>query len=70
MKQFASAPRFSQELIDAVDTKIAIWHSQLPATKRDPLRIDGTVDEIMFIAHLIGAMYVKYHVVLDHIGSG
>ena len=68
MREFASAPRFSKELIDAVDTKIAVWHSQLPAVKRDPLRIDGTVDEIMFIAHMIGAVYVKSHIVPNHIG--
>jgi hypothetical protein len=56
MRQFASAPRFSKELIDTMDTKIAVWHSQLPAAKRDPLQIDGTVDEIMFMAHMIRAM--------------
>lgn len=67
MRQFASAPRFSKELIDTLDTKIAVWHSQLPVAKRDPLQIDGTVDEIMFMAHMIGAMYVKYHVTLKHI---
>jgi hypothetical protein len=39
-----------------MDTKIAIWHSLLPPTKRDPLRQDGTVDEVMFQAHMIGAM--------------
>ncbi|KAJ4404004.1 hypothetical protein N0V91_006113 [Didymella pomorum] len=39
-----------------MDTKIAIWHSLLPPTKRDPLRQDGTVDEVMFQAHMIGAI--------------
>lgn len=58
MRQFASAPRFSKELIDTMDTKIAVWHAQLPAAKKDPLQKDGTVDEVMFMAHLIGAMYV------------
>lgn len=52
-----------------MDTKIAVWHSQLPAAKRDPLQIDGTVDEIMFMAHMIRAMYVKYHVTLEHMSS-
>ena len=56
MSSFASAPQFSNELIDTMDTKIAIWHSMLPLVKREPQRKDGTVDEIMFMAHMIGAM--------------
>ena len=58
MSSFAAAPRFSKELIDTMDTKIAIWHSLLPFVKKDPMRKDGTVDEIIFMAHMIGAMYV------------
>jgi hypothetical protein len=33
-----------------MDTKLAIWSTLLPACKRDPLRKDGTVDEVMFLA--------------------
>ncbi|KAH6637790.1 Quinolinate phosphoribosyl transferase [Boeremia exigua] len=56
MSSFAANPRFNRELIDSMDAKIAIWHSQLPSVKRDPMRKDGTVDEIMFTAHMIGAI--------------
>lgn len=56
MRTFATSTQFSRELVDTMDTKIAIWHSLLPSTKRDPLRKDGTVDEVMFQAHMIGVM--------------
>lgn len=60
MKTFATSTHFSRELVDTMDAKIAIWHSLLPSVKRDPLRKDGTVDEVMFQAHMIGAMYVAH----------
>ncbi|KAJ4983331.1 C6 transcription factor [Stagonosporopsis vannaccii] len=56
MSSFATSPQFSRELIDTMDAKIAIWHSQLPSVKKDPMRKDGTVDEIIFMAHMIGAI--------------
>ena len=56
MSSFAASARFSRELIDTMDAKIAIWHSMLPSVKRDPLQNNGTVDEVMFVAHMIGAM--------------
>ncbi|KAF1928815.1 nicotinate-nucleotide diphosphorylase [Didymella exigua CBS 183.55] len=56
MRTFATSAHFSRELVDTMDAKIAIWHSLLPSTKRDPLRKDGTVDEIMFQAHMVGAI--------------
>ncbi|KAF3047399.1 hypothetical protein E8E12_003221 [Didymella heteroderae] len=58
MRTFATSTHFSRELVDTMDAKIAIWHSLLPSTKRDPLRKDGTVDEVIFQAHMIGAMSV------------
>jgi hypothetical protein len=36
-----------------MDTKLAIWSSLLPASKKDPLRKDGTVDEVMFLAQYV-----------------
>jgi hypothetical protein len=42
-----------EAMIERCDTKFAIWTSLLPASKRDPLRRDGRVDEVMFMAHMI-----------------
>lgn len=60
MTTFATGGQFSKELVDTMDTKVAIWHSLLPIVKRDPMRKDGTIDEIMFQAHMVGAMYVSH----------
>jgi len=56
MRTFTTSTNFGRDLVDIMDAKIAIWHSLLPSVKRDPLRKDGTVDEVMFQAHMIGAM--------------
>jgi nicotinate-nucleotide pyrophosphorylase (carboxylating) len=56
MKTFLATGTFSDSLIQASDAKVAVWHSLLPACKRDPLRQDGRVDEVMFLAHLVGAI--------------
>jgi hypothetical protein len=58
MRAFATNVRFSSELIDSCDTKIAIWQSLLPFVKKSPMRKDGTVDEVMYMAHMIAAVYV------------
>ncbi|KAF2121990.1 Quinolinate phosphoribosyl transferase [Lophiotrema nucula] len=50
MKSFLDTGTVSDALISSVDTKIAIWHSLLPACKKDPLRHNGSVDEVMFLA--------------------
>lgn len=57
MQAFATSAQFSQELIDSCDARIAAWHSLLPANKKDPMRKDGTVDEVMYMAHMVAAMY-------------
>lgn len=56
MNTFATVGQFSDELIDTCDAKIAIWQSLLPSVKKDPLRRDGRVDEVMYMAHMIGAV--------------
>ncbi|KAF3005117.1 hypothetical protein E8E13_010196 [Curvularia kusanoi] len=56
MGQFAHKSPFDTDLLETVDMKIALWRSQLPMTKKDPLQKDGTVDEVMFMAHMIGAI--------------
>jgi hypothetical protein len=38
-----------EAMIEHCDTKFARWTSLLPASKRDPLRRDGSVDEVMFM---------------------
>ncbi|GCB18988.1 hypothetical protein AAWM_01873 [Aspergillus awamori] len=40
-------------ICENADISVAAWHSLLPPCKRDPLRSDGTVDEIMFKAKFI-----------------
>ena len=44
---------FGEDSIEMMDTKLAIWSSMLPASKKDPLRKDGTVDEVMFLAQYV-----------------
>ncbi|KAH7071777.1 hypothetical protein FB567DRAFT_538792 [Paraphoma chrysanthemicola] len=39
---------YNEELIDNADAKTAAWLSLLPTSKKDPLRLDGTMDEVMF----------------------
>ena len=56
MKSILATGTFDEALSTAVDAKVAAWQSLLPSCKKDPLRADGKVDEIMFQAHLISAM--------------
>ncbi|KAF2197416.1 hypothetical protein GQ43DRAFT_207758 [Delitschia confertaspora ATCC 74209] len=53
MKTFASTGSFSPAMISAVSTKLAIWKSFLPACKSAPMRKDSTVDEMIFLAHML-----------------
>ncbi|KAJ4345073.1 hypothetical protein N0V95_005954 [Ascochyta clinopodiicola] len=62
MNTFASTGQFSSELVDACDTKIAVWQSLLPAVKKDPMRKNGEVDEVMFMAHMIAAITAELSV--------
>ncbi|KAF2827486.1 hypothetical protein CC86DRAFT_290224 [Ophiobolus disseminans] len=43
---------FGEAMVELCDTKLAVWTSLLPVCKRDPLRRDGSVDEVMFTAHM------------------
>lgn len=56
MRTFNETGDFSESLVSSVDTKLAIWRSMLPACKKDPLRADGSVDELMYLAHMLYAM--------------
>ena len=47
---------FDEMLVADVDTKVASWLALLPACKRDPMLMDGTVDEVMWAAHTSAAM--------------
>ncbi|KAF2011666.1 nicotinate-nucleotide diphosphorylase [Aaosphaeria arxii CBS 175.79] len=52
MRVFTETGQFSEALIASADTKVAIWRSLLPACKRDAVKPDGSVDEVMFMAHM------------------
>lgn len=52
MDIFFGSGTLGEDIVEFCDTKIAIWTSLLPACKRDPLRKDGTLDEVMFAAHM------------------
>ncbi|KAL5412764.1 hypothetical protein PMIN04_009699 [Paraphaeosphaeria minitans] len=56
MKSFIETGVFNTVFVATVDAKIAVWHSLLPASKRDPMRQDGTVDEVMFLSHLMASI--------------
>lgn len=52
MNIFVETGTFGEAIIERCDTKLAIWTSLLPTSKRDPLKRDGSVDEVMFAAHM------------------
>lgn len=56
MRSFLEIGRFTEEIIEGADAKLAIWKALLPAWKKDPLRSDGSIDEVMFMAHVIFAI--------------
>ena len=48
MNMFLETGTFGESLVDSCDAKLAIWSSLLPACKKDPLRRNGQVDEVMY----------------------
>lgn len=56
MRSFTQTGTFDDTLISAVDAKVAAWQSLLPACKKDPMRQNGTVDEVIFMAHMMAAV--------------
>lgn len=60
MKMMLELGAFSETLVAAIDAKVAAWHALLPMSKKDPLRLDGSVDEVMWSAHLSAAMSVTH----------
>ena len=59
MDMFLETGTFGEAIIERCDTKLAIWTSLLPACKRDPLRRNGQVDEVMFTAHMIAIITIN-----------
>jgi hypothetical protein len=55
-KTFIETQTWTESLIDTADAKVAIWQSLLPSCKQEPLRPDGTVDEVLFLAHMCATM--------------
>jgi hypothetical protein len=56
MRTFLQTGTFSDSLIAAVDAKVAAWQSLLPACKKDPMRQNGNIDQVMYHAHFLSAM--------------
>lgn len=41
------------------EANITSWHLYLPESKKEPVQPDGSVDEIMFRAHMLLNTYVE-----------
>jgi len=54
MKSFIDTATFSETMTENCDMKLAIWSAMLPACKKDSLRPDGQVDEVMYAAPSAG----------------
>ncbi|KAH7406715.1 hypothetical protein DE146DRAFT_402193 [Phaeosphaeria sp. MPI-PUGE-AT-0046c] len=53
--------RLDEDLIDSIDVKVASWQALLPACKKDPFYLDGTIDEVMWQAHASAAVLMTIH---------
>ncbi|KAI8939608.1 hypothetical protein NX059_003370 [Plenodomus lindquistii] len=53
MSTFIATGSFTEAIIDSADAKIAAWIGLLPTCKKDPMRCDGSMDEVMFMAHMV-----------------
>lgn len=49
MNTFLDTSVVNEAMVETCDTKLAVWSSLLPACKKDPLRHDGRVDEVMYV---------------------
>lgn len=56
MNAMMAGGEFDENLVETVDSKIASWQALLPASKKDPMRMDGTIDEVMWQAQSSAAM--------------
>ena len=54
MTSFIQTGTLDEAIVDRCDTKVAVWTSLLPASKKDPLRKNGQVDEIMYELLFLG----------------
>ncbi|KAJ5052719.1 hypothetical protein J3E72DRAFT_232629 [Bipolaris maydis] len=59
MNTFIQTAVINEALVESCDAKFAIWTSLLPSCKKDPLRLNGEVDEIMFMAHMVIAIVMS-----------
>jgi hypothetical protein len=59
MDMFLESGNYGEVIIEYFDTKLAIWTTLLPASKEDSLRSDGSIDEIMFVAHMIAVATIN-----------
>ncbi|EUC46343.1 hypothetical protein COCMIDRAFT_35963 [Bipolaris oryzae ATCC 44560] len=59
MSTFIHTAVINEALVESCDVKLAIWMSLLPSCKKDPVRMNGEVDEIMFMAHMVIAIIMS-----------
>ncbi|EUC35340.1 hypothetical protein COCCADRAFT_77407, partial [Bipolaris zeicola 26-R-13] len=59
MNTFIHTTVINEALVESCDAKFAIWTSLLPSCKKDPLLMNGEVDEVMFMAHMIIAIIMS-----------
>jgi nicotinate-nucleotide pyrophosphorylase (carboxylating) len=58
METLIQGGSYNEALVESIDAKAASWLALLPASKKDPLRMDGTIDEVMWAALSQAAMLV------------
>lgn len=46
-------------VVKNAEANITSWHLYLPESKKEPVQPDGSVDEIMFRAHMLLNTYVN-----------
>jgi nicotinate-nucleotide pyrophosphorylase (carboxylating) len=56
METLIQGGSYNEALVESIDAKAASWLALLPASKKDPLRMDGTIDEVMWAALSQAAM--------------
>lgn len=59
MVSFRNTGTFNPSFVWKIDAKLAAWRSLLPASKKDVMRPDGSVDEVMFLAHMMATILTK-----------
>jgi hypothetical protein len=59
IRSFLYTATLSESVVETVDLKLASWFSLLPPCKKDPLQMNGEVDEVLFTAHMVHAIILS-----------